>query len=168
MISTADADKVIARSKRLVAPMAWSKKLNHSDPVWHEYRSALEFEDDTTETPEGLFVVCLWKQRDGVKPEIWYFGLFCSNDRIYAIDVHPLSSHKNKAGRGRPFFQKTIIGSHEHTWSVDGGGYAEPIALDPADGPTAWRRFIAGAGIADEAFVHPDKAINEGQQVLDI
>lgn len=69
MISTADAQKVIARSKTLVAPIAWTKKLNHSDPVWHEYRSALEYADDPAETPEGLMVVCQWKRKEGLKPE---------------------------------------------------------------------------------------------------
>ena len=49
MITVADAQKVITRKKHLVAPMGWAKKLNHTEPVWYEYRSALEFEDDPTE-----------------------------------------------------------------------------------------------------------------------
>ena len=45
-------------------------------------------------------------------------------------------------------------------------GYVEPLALAPVDGPSVWKAFVAGAGIADPGFVHPDKAINDGQQEL--
>ena len=166
MISTVDAQKVIARSKTLVAPMAWTKKLNHSDPVWYEYRSALEYADDPTETPEGLMVVCQWKRKDGLKPETWNFGLFFSGGRIYGIDSNELQKHTNKVGVGRPYFRRTIDGIHEHTWSEEGYGYVEPFALASVDGPSVWKAFVAGAGIADPGFVHPDKAINDGQQEL--
>jgi hypothetical protein len=166
LISIADAQKVTSRSKKLVAPMAWAKKLNHSDPVWYEYRSALEYEDDPTETPEGLMVVCQWKCKDGLKSETWNFGLFFGGGRICGIDSNELQKHTNKVGVGRPYFRRTIHGIHEHTWSEEGYGYVEPLALVPVDGPSVWKAFVAGAGIADPGFVHPDKAINDGQQEL--
>lgn len=55
---------------------------------------------------------------------------------------------------------------HEHTWSEEGYGYVAPFSLDPVDGPSVWKAFVAGARIADPGFVHPDKAINDGQQEL--
>lgn len=166
MITIGDAHKVITRKKQLVAPMGWAKKLNHRDPVWYEYRSALEFVDDPTETPEGLMIVCQWKCRDGSKPENWNFGFLYGSGRIYAIDVQPLAQHTNEVGKGRPFHRQRIRGNHEHTWSEEGYGYAEPFVLNPVDGQTAWREFLNRAGIAVAAFVHPDKAINGGQQEL--
>ncbi len=166
MITVADAQKVIARKKQLVAPMAWAKKLNHTEPIWYEYRSALEFEDDPTEIPEGLLVVCQWKRKEGAKPENWTFGLLQGGGRIYAIDVQPLTYHTNKVGQGRSHHHLSIRGNHEHTWSEEGYGYAEPFELSPADGPTAWKAFLVRAGIAHAPFVHPDKAINNGQQEL--
>lgn len=166
MIAVADAQKVITRPKQLVAPMGWAKKLNHTEPVWFEYRSALEFVDDPTETPEGLLVVCQWKRNDGPKPENWTFGLLHGGGRIYAIDVQPLTHHTNKIGRGRPYHGQRIRGNHEHTWSEEGYGYAEPLVLPSVDGPAAWREFLRRAGIAEAPFVHPDKAINDGQQEL--
>lgn len=168
MLTVADTQQVIKRTKQLVAPMSWAKKLNHTEPVWFEYRSALEFADDPAETPEGLMIVCQWKRKDGPKPENWTFGLLYCGSRIYAVDVQPLVHHTNEAGSGRPFHRQRIRGSHEHTWSEDGYGYAEAFVLSPADGPTTWREFLARAGIADAPFVHPDKAINDGQQELDL
>ena len=146
--------------------MAWVKKLNHSDPVWYEYRCALDYIDDPTETPEGLMVVCQWKRKDGLKPETWNCGLFFNGGRIYGIDSNELQRHTNKAGAGRPYFRRTIDGIHEHTWSEEGYGYVEPLALVPVDGSAVWKAFVARAGIADPGFVHPDKAINGGQQEL--
>lgn len=166
LITVANAHKVLGRKKQLVAPMGWAKKLNHTEPVWYEYRSALEFEDDPTETPEGLLIVCQWKRKDGPKPENWTFGLLYGGERIYAIDVQPLMHHTNKVGKGRPFYLQRIRGNHEHTWSEEGYGYAEPFMLIPVDGPAAWKDFLDRAGIADAPFVHPDKAINDGQQEL--
>jgi len=166
LITVADAQKVIARSKQLVAPMAWARKLNHAEPVWFEFRSALEYVDDATETPEGLMVVCQWKRKDGVKPENWTFGLLYGGDRIYAIDMQPLSCHTNTVGQGRPQFLRRIRGIHEHSWSEEGYGYAEPFAPTPVDGRAAWIEFLRRAGIVQEPFVHPDKAINDGQQEL--
>ncbi len=166
LITVADAQTAITRRKQLVAPMAWAKKLNHVEPVWYEFRSALEFEDDPTETPEGLLIVCQWKRKDGVKPENWTFGLLYGGVRIYAIDVQPLTHHTNKLGKGRPFHRQRISGNHEHTWSEEGYGYAEPFTLTPLDGSRAWNEFLYRAGISDDPFVHPDKAINDGQQEL--
>ncbi|AVO50238.1 hypothetical protein C6568_14010 [Melaminivora suipulveris] len=166
MITVADAQKVITRTKQLVVPMGWAKKLNHTEPVWYEYRSALQFVDDPTETPEGLLIVCQWKRKDGPKPENWTFGLLYGGARIYAIDVQPLTHHTNKTGKGHPFHRQRIRGNHEHTWSEEGYGYAEPFTLSSVDGPTAWKEFLVRAGIANTPFVHPDKAINDGQQEL--
>lgn len=166
MITVADAQHIIIRKKQLVATMGWAKKLNHTEPVWYEYRSALEFVDDPTQTPESLLIVCQWKQRDGPRPENWNFGLFHGGGRIYAIDVQPLTHHTNKVGKGRPFYLQRIRGNHEHTWSEEGYGYAEPFMPASIDGPTAWKEFLARAGIVGAPFVHPDDAINHGQQEL--
>ena len=166
VISIAVAQQVVARAKTVVAPMAWAKKLNHTAPVWYEYRSALEYVDDPTETPEGLSIVGQWKCKDGLKPENWTFGLFFEGVRVYAVDVQLLSYHTNKVGQGRPFFCRSIHGIHEHTWSEEGYGYAEPFALNPVEGRAAWTEFLARASISDSPFVHPDKAINDGQQEL--
>ncbi len=166
MITVADVKTVIARPKTLVAPMAWAKKLNHTDPVWCVCRSALQYEDDPTETPEGLYIIGQWKRRDGVKPEVWEFGMHHGQDRIYAIDIQPLAFHTNRVGEGRPFFHRRIRGMHEHTWSDEGYGYVEALGLDPADGASAWNQFVMCAGIVDTSFIHPDRAINDGQQEL--
>ncbi len=113
-------------------------------------------------------VVCQWKRKDGVKPETWNFGLFYGGGRIYAIDSNALQRHKNIVGLGRPYFRKVVHGIHEHRWSEDGQGYAEPFTLESINGPAIWKAFVARASISDPGFVHPDKAINDGQQEFDI
>lgn len=78
-----------------------------------------------------------------------------------------MSRHKNSKGKGRPLYGQVIQGTHIHTWSDDGYGYAEPLDLPkPPEGSEAWKRFVNGAGIINSTFVHPDKDINAGQQVL--
>lgn len=99
-------------------------------------------------------------------PECWLFGLLYRSQRIYAIDVQPLTKHKNNVGSGRPLHRKLISGVHEHTWSSEGYGYAEPFVVEPLEGRVAWKSFLVGAGITSVPFVHPDKAINDGQQEL--
>lgn len=113
-------------------------------------------------------VVGQWKRAEGPKPENWTFSLLFGADRLYALDVQPLVFHTNDVGKGRPYFKKRIEGIHEHTWSEEGYGYAEPFSLTASTGPAAWKEFLMRAGIAQEPFVHPDKAINSGQQLLDI
>lgn len=168
LLTVTEAQKIVAKAKRLVVPLEWSKKLNHTEPAWHQYRSALEFVDDPTETPEGLLIVCQWKRREGPKPENWTFGLIYGADRIYAIDAQPLSRHTNTVGTGRPLFRQLIQGTHEHTWSDEGYGYVEPFSVASLDGQLLWSEFLKRAGIETAPFVHPDKAINDGQQELQL
>lgn len=167
MITVSDAQKAIARRKLVVVPMSWVKELHRREPAWYEYRSALQFEDDPTETPEGLSVVCQWKPKSGVKPENWKFGLLYRAERIYAIDLQPLAYHTNRVGHGRHYYRQRVQGSHEHTWSGEGYGYAEPFTLG-IGGEEAWQEFLHRAGINDAPFEHPDPAVREGQQRLDI
>ncbi len=154
MLSVSAISEILIRPKRLVAAMSWVKKLNRESGAWYEFTSALEFEDDLLESPEGLIVRGQWKQSEGDKPSNFGFGLHVGNDRIYAIDVKLVGRHKNTAGTGRPLFSKIISGIHEHTWSADGYGYAEPLENMLID--AAWNLFVKNAMINSDTFKHPD------------
>lgn len=167
MVTVAEVNEVIEREKLMVASMAWSKKPNRETNEWREFFSALEFADDPTQTPEQLYIRCAWRQQIGYVPEVWQFALWYQGFRVFAIDFQPMSRHKNSKGKGRPFHGQVIQGTHIHTWSDDGPGYAEPLnLLSHPEGSEAWSKFVNGAGIINSKFVHPDKDIDAGQQVL--
>jgi hypothetical protein len=54
--------------------------------------------------------------------------------------------------------------------SADGYGYAEPVeTLTESNVEGSWRYFCERAGLEPKGnFVHPDSAINAGQQELQI
>ncbi len=161
MISIASATDILKRPKTMAA-MTWVRKLNRESGAWLEFVSAVHFEDDVLQSPEGLLVRGQWKPSVGVKPSIFVFGLHVGNDRIYAIDVKPSGLHKNSVGIGRALFRQTISGIHEHTWSSEGYGYAEPLELVGV--AAAWKLFSEKASISGETFFHPDN----GQMGLEL
>jgi hypothetical protein len=56
--------------------------------------------------------------------------LFIESYRVYAIDVDPSGRHRNKLGwaPGHHYENQNISGIHEHLWTAQGYGYAEPLA----------------------------------------
>ncbi len=116
---------------------------------------AVQFSDEL-EVAEQLFVICQWRKQQKAIPEQWTFSLFYREHRIYAIDVQPTLMHMNNFGKGRPFYKQLIGGVHEHTWSEDGHGYAEPIDLPQAEPHIMWRVFLKKAAIGNADFSHPD------------
>jgi len=141
--------------------------LSNEEPGWYQFDSSIEL-IDAADVPEDLRVICTWRPRDGVKPEVFRFGLYVGSSRIYAVDVGPLDEHKNnKAGKGRPMWMKFVGGIHEHFWSDDGYGYAEKIDIDLNNIEAVWGIFLSGAGINNQCkFSHPDKAVQHGQKEL--
>jgi hypothetical protein len=153
----------MARAKSLAAPMAWTYRHGKIDFPWFGSRTPVQF-DDAPEVPEQFFVVCQWRRRGNRIPEHWVFNLLYQEARIYALHYQPTSLHENKVGRGRPFYGKVINGIHEHTWSEEGDGYAEPINLPEGRPDIMWRMFLKRANIVGGDFFHPD----ENQPELDL
>lgn len=151
------------REKFLVADMAWTSKRGKVNFAWVEAKIPVQFAD-AAEVPEQFYVTCQWRKKGRNVPEMWTFGLLYQGNHLYAIHVHPLSIHKNSVGRGRPFYGQTIDGIHEHTWSKEGDGYAEPINV-PLDKPdVVWQMFLSRAKIGSGDFFHPD----HNQRELDL
>ena len=156
MVTLAEADDVISRPKFLVHDMIWKGKHNKVNIDWLESRMLVQFSDEF-EVPEQLLVICKWKKRYGKRSEIWTFSLLYQNERIYALDFQPDSSHKNNVGVGRKMYQSLFYGTHEHKYSEEGYGYAEPISLDPNKPGAMWEIFLSRAGIDKVVFNHPDR-----------
>ena len=167
-ISVAYVNDLLRDDKTVISRMSWAKKLFSSDPGWYQYTSAVRLGD---EIPEGFKIICQWRPAVGAKPQVINLGLYLSGQRIYAIDVQPADKHKNNgAGRGRPYYKQLISGIHEHLWSDDPPyqGYAEPLQEKNIEQiETAWQIFLLRANLNYPfEFIHPDRAINQGQGEL--
>jgi hypothetical protein len=155
---------LLAKKKKLVRAMAWAVKPNRKDGGWYEFISAVA-DSNTGVVFEGVSVNAQWRPAVGDRSAVFYVGLVMDNARVYAIDVAPLDRHKNMIGAGRPYYKQEITGAHEHTWSAEGGGYAEPVtAIDASNQHDVWSLFLKNANIEQNgSFVHPDSAVSSGQ-----
>lgn len=146
--------------------MSWSPKLDRTNPRWYIFETALENAHGIV--LEGIKVIAQWSPSLHERRETISIGLHLGAARVYAIDVNPHGQHKNNSGRGRPAHGKLINGTHEHTWSEDGYGYAEDLDIDGiSDLAVVWYEFLQRANIEfPYAFVHPDPALNAGQTGL--
>lgn len=163
-VTLAEAEEVLSREKVLHTDMRWTTNRGKMQFQWFQARIILEYADEVA-LPEDLYVHCQWIKRVKSIPEQWTFAVMYNDCRIYAIDVQPQDAHgNNRAGKGRPYFKQEIPGIHEHTWSQEGYGYAEPIEV-PLDQPEIiWQMFLARANIGRRDFYHPDQ--NEPELLL--
>lgn len=164
MVTLVEATTVIARPKVLVTDMNWKAKVGKLDLDWVEAKLILQFADEY-QVPQRLYALCQWRKKQRHIPEHWTFSLFYLDCRIYALDMQPDKRHDNvSAGKGRPCYTDVIYGSHEHTWSKEGYGYAEKIDLPEKEPEIIWNMFLKRTGIAKGDFHHPD----DNQPELDI
>lgn len=100
--------------------------------------------------PEGARVIVQWRPAVGAAQVKINCGIFYRNERVYALDVDQDGQHTNKVGQSRPLFGQRIgPGTHEHTWSGDAYGYAEPLP-DFADFSTLFAYFCDKANLKVE------------------
>lgn len=162
-VTLAEAEEVLAREKVLNTDMQWTTTRGKMKFQWYQSRIILLYSDEVA-IPEGLYVHCQWQRRMKSIPERWNFSVMYEDQRIYGIDVQPSSPHRNDAGKGRPLYKKVIDGTHEHTWSEEGYGYAEPINVPRNQPEIIWQMFLKRANIAPGDFFHPDD--NEPELLL--
>lgn len=147
MPSRSDIDAFMALPKRTVARLNWRHGLTKKDVQWWEWESAVELEGTI---PEGTRAIVQWRPAVGAALEKYSCGLLYRNERVYAVDFDPNGQHTNKVGKGRPYFTKRFgPGTHEHTWSEDGIGYAEPL-VDFVDFAALFRYFCDKANLKVE------------------
>lgn len=122
-----EVDRVISASKQTLSTEDWAPGIETRKGLWMEWNASLEL-DLEAKTPEGLCLRFLYRSPAETAPEKLTLSLFYKKARIYGIDHDPASRHTNKVGKGRPYYgQRLYAVVHEHTWSADGGGYAEPL-----------------------------------------
>ncbi|WP_349616949.1 hypothetical protein [Azotobacter salinestris] len=130
-------------------------------PSSYKYRAALQLGERTA---EGMFVQMEYKagKVDGA-PERLYFGLFVQGARSFAVDEGGFTRHRNKVGRGLPFYQQTIGHPHMHIPVMEASyGYAEPVERRPAE--QLWQLFLHRANIHGAPILNlPDEIGQNGQ-----
>ena len=128
MTTKAEIDAFMAATKRSVVSLNWREKLSKKDPQWWEFVSGVEVDGVVLEDVQ--FIV-QWRPGVGAASDKYNCGLLYLCDRVYAVDFDPDVRHTNKVGKGRGLYGSQFgPGTHEHTWSEDGYGYAEPISPD--------------------------------------
>lgn len=155
MLSLGEVQAIMARPKSLVSDMAWTYRHGKQTFSWLCSRMAVQFDDDVA-VPEQFYVIAQWRKKNISIPEHWVFNLLYKGNRIYALHVQPTSIHENLVGKGRPAYKQEIGGLHEHTWSEEGDGYAEPIDLPLNKPEIVWKQFLKRAKISGGDFYHPD------------
>lgn len=164
--SLEEIDALRKLPKKLVSPMRWRPKLSNHEPQWLEFRSAVE---SNYEVLEGVKVLFQWRPSVGVQSEKFNVGLFTEGHRVYAIDIDPDGKHRNKPGYalGRTYENQQISGIHEHLWTVDGYGYAEPLTEQTGWTPEQlWFYFCERIALIPGLFVAPDARGKIGQRSL--
>lgn len=145
MPTSAEIETFMAAPKNAVASMNWREKLMKKDPQWWEYVSAIEIDGVVVEDVQ--FIV-QWRPGVGAAGDKYNCGLIYRSDRVYAVDFDSDGKHTNKVGKGRALYRKQIgPGTHEHTWSEDGYGYAEPISPDFPDFSALFDYFCQKANL---------------------
>lgn len=126
MLTVADVDAFLNAPKTAVSAMDWRPGLSKKDVQWLDWYCAVEI---SGVVPEGARIIVQYRPIVGAASEKLNCGLFFRNERVFAIDFNLDTQHSNKkAGQGRAYFGKRFgPGTHEHTWSEEGYGYAEPI-----------------------------------------
>lgn len=146
--------QLLALPKQTVHPMNWSLE-RHRNTL--KYRSTLLCIEEQ-EIIESLELIATFPLVPPMLQPHYSFSLFYNNQRIYAIDkVANYANHFNSSGVGRPLYQQKIQGTHEHTWSIDGDGYAEPIQLGvDASHKDYWSNFAFKTNISlSTDYRHP-------------
>lgn len=139
----------------------WVMTTVHRWPSIYKCRAAVQVGERTI---EGMFVQLEYKAgKVNGAPERLYFGLFVQSSRSFAVDNGGFTRHRNKVGRGLPFYQQTIGHPHMHIPVLEASyGYAEPVEHQPAE--QLWQLFLRRANILGAPNLNlPDEIGQDGQ-----
>lgn len=154
MLSVAEATEFLNVPKRAVSAMDWRPGLSKKDVQWWKWDAALMIDGSV---PEGSRVILQWRPAMGSAPWKMNLSLLYREQRIYGIDFDEVGRHTNLVGMGRPYYRKRIDPpAHEHTWSEDGYGYAEPLGSTLASPAELFEYFCMQTNLVlDGGFKSP-------------
>jgi hypothetical protein len=165
ILTVAEAEALVSIDKATVRHMEWVPKRTASNPQWFEFVSVCRVRN---EIREDLFFRSQFRARKTVSVgkaaidcrEQFNAALCAGGERIFAVDADS-TPHKNRVGRGRPWYNKPVgTRCHIHTWSAEGYGYAEPITPDLDDIESLMDYFLPRANLTlVGGFTHPLRGI---------
>lgn len=128
-----EVDEILNIDKITVKELVWLEKKTFSAPQWVEYKTACKIENKIR---EDVFFVSNYRANkfismDGYtleQSEMFNAAIVIGESRVAAIDCDD-KPHKNKIGKGLPYFRETITTrTHKHIWLSEGYGYVVPYA----------------------------------------
>lgn len=123
--SVESANAFLATPKQILGRLEWVRRPSQREAQWYEAVGPLVANGVVH---EATTLRLHWRPPSGARLEMYNASIIFLGARIYAVDYDPDKTHKNKVGIGRPYFGKKIgPGTHVHTPSHDGLGYAEPV-----------------------------------------
>lgn len=153
MLTVAEATQFLIVPKRVVLAMDWRPGLSKRDVQWSKWDAALLVDGSV---PEGTRVVLQWRPSLGSAPCKMNLSLLYREQRVYGIDFDDSGRHTNKIGKGRPFYRKMIdTPAHEHTWSEEGYGYAEPLDPSPDSAAELFALFCNKTNLSADGGYKP-------------
>lgn len=117
--------------KITVKELEWLEKGTFSAPQWIEFKTACKIQNKIR---EDVFFISNYRaskrtSMDGFtleQSEIFNASILIGGSRVAAIDCGD-SPHRNKKGKGMPYFGQTVATrTHKHIWTPEGCGYVEP------------------------------------------
>lgn len=167
-----EVKELLAAPKRIVQ-FIWIPEASKRNPAYVKTHCAIS--DESGVTLPDVVVRCQWRP-PVVAPSAhkYSFGLYLRDEfRISAVDVEPFGRHQNKptTGKGMPYYNQRMPGTHQHIWVSDGEGhdYVEPLdELAPPDNMLSfWQFFCSITNITNsDVFAHPDTSKASGQGKL--
>ena len=154
---------ILAQSKETANSMRWQPKPAAGNAQWMEFTSVCKVQGELRE--DVIFRASYRGAQTAVHgqaaillKETYSASLFVGPHRIYGLDNGD-TLHTSVIGVGRPYYRKPLSErSHEHLWSDDGEGYAEPVipALERID--AFMQHFLAQTKLTlNGGFIHPFK-----------
>lgn len=166
-LSLDEVNRIMQVQKTTTSNMVWKCD---DDSKRIQYKGALQI--ISGESKDKMMLISNYVIPFSQFPATFNLSFLYKGRRVYAIDIEEKNRrHKNIVGLGRKYHQKIIYGSHIHTWSHDGQGYAEPLQESLADDPESiWQIFESQTNIVIRGgFIHPlSKGGDPSQVMLDL
>lgn len=151
-LTESEAQAIIKVAKIAEREMQWQAKKGNYNPTRYEFHTVLRVNN---EIREDLFFRAQYRGKyqhnvSGVlipKDENISVGLYAANQRIFAYD-YDTTPHTNHIGVGKAYFFQTVPFLHQHIWTDEGYGYAEPLTLTSHDLKTIIEAFLQDSHIS--------------------
>ncbi|KOF52871.1 hypothetical protein AD428_17445 [Achromobacter sp. DMS1] len=163
LITVDEVREILAEPKETARPVSWTPRPAAGNAQWMEFCSPCRIKGEVRD--DVLFRATYRAARTDVYGQATIFlseafsaSLFVGPHRVYGVDTDD-AFHTSLAGSGRPHYRKPLADrSHEHLWTDEGEGYAEPVTPALQTIGALMDYFLPRANLAlVGGFAHPLK-----------